>query len=76
MLIRTVVTLCHLGKKGLATDEMLRLKLAQNVTETRDGHLQGDWVDPTLLGITCDAYLTATLTLQHGVGCRCHVETN
>lgn len=72
MLIRTVVTSYgnYPAKPQLIRDEMLRLGLAQNVTDD----LVGDWVNPELLDMTHKTYLHNTLALQHGVGCHCHVE--
>ncbi len=74
MLVRTVVTRYNADKIQSIKAEMLKLGLAQNVTLA--SNLEGDWVDPELLGMSHKTYLHRTLTLQNGIGCHAHVEIN
>ncbi len=78
MLVRTVVTHSTPSRANLIRTHLLKLGLAQNVTFTN--HIEGDWVDPELLGMSHKTYLLRVAKLREdvyvasGLPIRAHVE--
>lgn len=72
MLVRTVVTECVLGRREQVAKQMVTLGLAQNVES--NARITGDWVEPELLGLSCESYMIRHLNLQHDNKCVAHIE--
>ncbi len=72
LLARTVITLYDSNQIEAIKAEMLSLGLAQNVTTP--SNIEGDWVDPTKLGMSYGTYLHRVKALQLAHGCKAHVE--